>query len=503
MTEDADKKPPPKDRSNYRCWSCNEFVRLANSKQCPNYKKRSEDRDVNKNATWQEYEASMYVTVRLAEEEDEEQQEFTVNNAVHLTHTLEPTDVLLDNQADISIIQLMLLRDVQKSQRRIRVKRVGGPQLIVNEEGVLDGFFPVYASDKTKANVLSFADVEDLYDITYIRKRAFVVHMSDRDLVFNRRQKLYVVDWGTVGIVAAMIQENERLYTKEEINRAKLAYEFVRNSGYPSLGEVVHLITDGNIRNIHKLMPLDVERAYKIYGSHPEYLRGQMVKKTVARMPVDLTLRHVDKNLRLYTDVMHLDREMFLISAVDPINLTLQSKIERESKQELGLGLQGQLAILRSRDFKPTIVYVDPQSAFRTMTQDFPGVEIDVGGRGYFVAKVDAKIRRVKETYRKVKQGLPWSLPQVLVKDLVGYAVSRLNVRRTQALCQNVCPRVLFTGVPIPFREFSVAFGDYVEAYKGTDNTSGARSAACIALCPVGNSTGSWILWKMDTRVRV
>jgi hypothetical protein len=130
------------------------------------------------------------------------------------------------------------------------VKGVGGPQLIVDEEGVLDGFFPVYASDKTKANVLSFADVEDLYDITYIRKRAFVVHMSDRDLVFNRRQKLYVVDWGTVGIVAAMIQENERLYTKEEINRAKLAYEFVRNSGYPSLGEVVHLITDGNIRNL-------------------------------------------------------------------------------------------------------------------------------------------------------------------------------------------------------------------------------------------------------------
>jgi hypothetical protein len=81
-----------------------------------------------------------------------------------------------------------------------------------------------------------------------------------------------------------------------------------------------------------------------------------MVKKTVARMPVDLTLRQVDKNLKLYTDVMHLDREMFLILVVDPINLTLQSKIERESKQELGLGLQGQLAILRSRDFKPTIV---------------------------------------------------------------------------------------------------------------------------------------------------
>jgi hypothetical protein len=380
---------------------------------------------------------------------------------------------------------------------------VGGPQLIVDEEGVLDGFFPVYASEKTKANVLSFAEVEDLYDIMYICKRAFVVYMGDRDLVFKRRQKLYVADWGTMGIVAATIQENEQLYTKEEVSRAKLAYEFIPNSGYPSLGEVVHLITDGNICNLPKLMPADVERAYKIYGTHPEYLRGQMVKKTIARMPVDHMLRHVDRNLKLYTDVMHLDKEMFLISAVDPVNLMLQSKIERESKQELGVGLQGQLAILRSRDFKPTIVYVDPQSTFRTMTQDFTGVEIDVGGKGDFVAKVDAKIRRVKETYRKVKHGLPWSLPQVLVKDLVGYSVSRLNVRRTQALSQNVCPRVLFTGMPVPYKEFSVAFGGYVEAYEGTDNTSGARSAACTALCPVGNSTGSWILWKMDTRVRV
>jgi hypothetical protein len=77
--------------------------------------------------------------------------------------------------------------------------------------------------------------------------------------------------------------------------------------------------------------------------------------------------------------------------------------------------------------------------------------------------------------------------------------VLRLNVCRTQALSQNVCPRVLFTGMPVPYREFSVALGDYVGAYEGTDNTSGARSAACIALCPVGNSTGSWILWKIDT----
>jgi hypothetical protein len=138
------------------------------------------------------------------------------------------------------------------------------------------------------------------------------------------------------------------------------------------------------------------------------------------------------------------------------------------------------------------------------MTQDFPGVELDIGGAGDYISKADAKIRRIKETYQKVKPGLPWELPQQLVGDLVAYCVSRLNIRRTTALAENICPRVLFTGIPVDYKkEFTCAFGDYVEAYEGTTNTSRARSSACIALFPEGNSTDTRILWKIDTRTRV
>jgi hypothetical protein len=52
-------------------------------------------------------------------------------------------------------------------------------------------------------------------------------------------------------------------------------------------------------------------------------------------------------------------------------------------------------------------------------------------------------------------------------------------------------------------KELQLAFGDYVEAYEGTDNTSCARSAACIALYPTNNAAGSWVLWKVETRNRV
>ena len=44
----------------------------------------------------------------------------------------------------------------------------------------------MYASEETKANVLSFADVEDKYEITYVRGQMFTVHMPGEDVVFER-----------------------------------------------------------------------------------------------------------------------------------------------------------------------------------------------------------------------------------------------------------------------------------------------------------------------------
>ena len=60
-------------------------------------------------------------------------------------------------------------------------------------------------------------------------------------------------------------------------------------------------------------------------------------------------------------------------------------------------------------------MYTDPQSSFQSKTQDFLGVEIDVGCKGDYVAKADEKIGRIKDTYRKMKLGLPWKLPVVRV----------------------------------------------------------------------------------------
>ena len=121
----------------------------------------------------------------------------------------------------------MLLQDVLPAERQIKEKGAGGLQMVVDQQGILEGFFPVYASTDTKANVLSFVDVEDLNENTYVQKQAFIVHMGTRELVFYRREKLYMADWNDMATVVTAVQVNEQVYSREEVRKA----EFLCNEG--------------------------------------------------------------------------------------------------------------------------------------------------------------------------------------------------------------------------------------------------------------------------------
>jgi hypothetical protein len=92
----------------------------------------------------------------------------------------------------------------------------------------------------------------------------------------------------------------------------------------------------------------------------------------------------------------------------------------------------------------------------------------------------------------------------ILVKDLVSFAVSRMNIESSAAINQMVTPKVLFTGFRLDFRkELGLAFGDYCEVFNGTDNTSRARSVPCVTLYPCNNASGSRALFNLISRQRI
>jgi hypothetical protein len=118
-----------------KCQSSSEFGHLASSKACPNKKKKDKEEGIV-NTTWQEYEVNMFTTIGT-----EQVQEYIVNNTVNVTQALQPNEMLFDNHADISIVHPSLLENVRKASKSIRVKGVGGIQLVVDHIGTLNGFF--------------------------------------------------------------------------------------------------------------------------------------------------------------------------------------------------------------------------------------------------------------------------------------------------------------------------------------------------------------------------
>ncbi len=66
--------------------------------------------------------------------------EVQVSNAVDNSNTLKKNQLLLDNQADVSIIHPDLLTNISKADHELKINRVGGEQLKVQDTGYLQDF---------------------------------------------------------------------------------------------------------------------------------------------------------------------------------------------------------------------------------------------------------------------------------------------------------------------------------------------------------------------------
>ena len=61
----------------------------------------------------------------------------------------------------------------------VRVNGIAGLSMTVTETGHMDSFFRVHSSEKVKANVLSFAEVEDMFKIMYQEKDSLCTYMIE------------------------------------------------------------------------------------------------------------------------------------------------------------------------------------------------------------------------------------------------------------------------------------------------------------------------------------
>jgi hypothetical protein len=445
-------------------------------------------------------------TAAAAEDDETQDAAAHVTWAAYATNTQrhENYEVCLDDCSEVSVIHSKFLTNIRDSAHSFA--GLSGIGKKSTQIGHLAEFFDCIVCDDCSANILCEADIEDMYNMTIIQGVSKTVHLPSGDLTFYRKGKFYVADM-TDWIVESQanlttVQNNEDLYTMKEVKKARAAQEFIANCGYPSLREVLHLLNDGNIAGSLGFSDQDVHRAYDIYGPPRDAVRGKMTSRKLKRDTADPTMKEQRTDQVLYTDVMKVGGQSFLVTLAEPLLLTITSAIRNEESEHLGVAIEVQLSLLRSRGFNPIRIYVDPQRGFLPLVGKFPGVEFDITGAGDHLDKVDAKIRRIKELIRSVHSSLPWNIPDSRVPDLVTYATSRINTRRTSAIVGNVAPRVKFTGRRLDPKEFKIGFGDYCECRdpKVTSNEAlQDRSEPCIALFPTANATGAWIFLNLKT----
>jgi hypothetical protein len=178
-------------------------------------------------------------------------------NAVGFS-SFKSTEVLLDNQANISIVWPELLRQLQPTSEVVRVNGVGGVQLELRETGYLDNFFQVYTI-------------------------GFTVHMPEGDILFEKKGKLHVADFAAYrGNVLAT-----QVYIKAETVCTHAVQELIRNAGYPSYQELINILQDGNFAHLPNLTAKDVHQAYDLYGKLAAFMWGRITKQAVKRAIVD------------------------------------------------------------------------------------------------------------------------------------------------------------------------------------------------------------------------
>jgi hypothetical protein len=379
--EDKKSKKEPSEEwlAKKKCFRCKEKGHIASSPNCPlkNKKKDGESQDAQVNVTW--VGAGVFAT-------------YDVCNAMDSSLGLGIDVVLLDTQANISLFHPSVLEDVKLSERSIRINGIGGYQMTVQHEGYLPNFFKVLCSEEVKTNFLCYAEVEDKFEVEYREREGFVVRLPDgKEVFFKRLNKMFVADVSAVASVLTTIAEKKIQYSVAEVKRAEMAYALLKNAGYPSAGELINLVGDGNILDMPALNQSDIVRAYEIFGQPPEYVRGKLTKRKVNRANFDAALRSEDEQT-LWANVMHIDQTSFFVSVAEPMQLIILNHIKSEDADSLGEALQDQLNLLRECSFQPNPVYVDPASGLMSPRTQFPGVVIDLCGAGDFVPKIDVHI---------------------------------------------------------------------------------------------------------------
>ena len=448
--------------------------------------------------------------------EDDSDEENTTMLASNKQHGLGAFDVLLDNQASKSIFhQAALLMDIRSTSIQTVFKGVGG-KIETDQVGILPFVGLVSYSPQSIANVLALGEVENKYQIDYVQGKSFTVIVNDnvRLTFWKRHNGLYVCNMKFVAdmiskgdsqlVMVHTVREREAIYTKREVEEAKLARKFMREMGYSSVTDLVELVKSGMANP--PVSVAAIYRANRIYGPDVASLKGKMKAESskIVKIDPEHIPREVIVEQTLHVDVMFIYSTPYLIAVSSPLGLTTVSCLDNRGAFSQRTALNDMIKVYRAKGFEVKTVLTDGEGAIAKLTTELnaAGIAVNPASAGKHVPVVENKIRQVKERVRATLHDLPYELPHVLMKYLVYFCVNRLNLLPSHLRMDKVSPMEALTGRKIDYKiHVRGSFGEYcqIEMPNVIKNSMQARTMGAILLHPTGNIQGTYHFYVMAT----
>jgi hypothetical protein len=145
--------------------------------------------------------------------------------------------VCIDNGSQVNIVNSRLLSCLRTSCKSYCSMNQCTE---TNRVGYLDGFFDCQACDDSPTSIISLADIDDIYQVTYVQGESFTVHMDDHGIFFMRRDTIYIVDFSDwivgnkervqqmhTNLCLMTVTDMESLYTCKLVRKVLEAGEFL------------------------------------------------------------------------------------------------------------------------------------------------------------------------------------------------------------------------------------------------------------------------------------
>lgn len=167
-------------------------------------------------------------------------------------------------------------------------------------------------------------------------------------------------------------------------------------------------------------------------------------------------------------------------------------------------GISEIISTLASRNFVVKVIMSDGEGGVGSIAKELKqlGIEVDISGAGGHVARIERRIRTIKERVRAhVSYKLPYTLTALGTAMLVLFCVSRYNFQMSETREDGASPRELFTGRAVNAElDFRVGFVEFCQCtVANTDNSMSGRTEDCISVLPTGNRSGSVKMMSIDT----